>query len=95
MPKGYLIAKIVIHDKQGFEEFKKMSGPIIEEYGGKILARNPNPEIKEGKECDIAILIEFETIESARLFYESKKYTLARKVRERASKTDLILVEGI
>tara|TARA_X000000368_G_C22473443_1_gene468786 strand:- start:198 stop:485 length:288 start_codon:yes stop_codon:yes gene_type:complete len=95
MPKGYLIASIVVHDKEGFEEFKRMSGPVISEYGGKILVRNPNPEIREGKELDIAIVLEFESIESARQFYESEKYTLARKVREKASKTDLILVEGV
>ena len=95
MPKGYLIANIVVHDKEGFEEFKRMSGPVISEYGGKILVRNPNPEIREGKELDIAIVLEFESIERARQFYESEKYTLARKVREKASKTDLILVEGV
>ena len=94
MPKGYLIANISVHDNEGFEEFKKISGPVISEYGGKILVRNPNPEIREGKKFDISIVLEFENIESARQFYESKKYTLARKVREKASKTDLILVEG-
>ena len=94
MPKGYLIANITVHDNDGFEEFKKMSGPVISEYGGKVLVRNPNPEIREGKEFDISIVLEFESIESARQFYESEKYTLARKIRERASKTDLILVEG-
>ena len=94
MPKGYLIANISVHDNEGFEEFKKISGPVISEYGGKVLVRNPNPEIREGKEFDISIVLEFENIESARQFYESEKYTLARKVREKASKTDLILVEG-
>ena len=39
-----------------------MSGPVISEYGGKVLVRNPNPETREGKESGIAIVVEFESI---------------------------------
>ena len=42
MAKGYLVAHIRVHDKEGFEKFKEMSGPAISEYGGKVLVRNPN-----------------------------------------------------
>jgi uncharacterized protein (DUF1330 family) len=95
MAKGYLIGHILVHDKAGYEKFKEMSGPVISEYGGKVLVRNPNPETREGKESGIAIVIEFENIGGAQKFYESEKYTKARDVRERAAKTDLILVEGV
>ena len=95
MAKGYLVAHIRVHDKDGFENFKAMSGPVISEYGGTVLVRNPNPEIREGDESGIAIIIEFENIEGARKFYESDKYTEARAVRELAAESDLILVEGI
>ena len=44
---------------------------------------------------DLTIVIEFESIENARKFYESDKYTEARAVRESAADTDLILVEGM
>ena len=93
--KGYLVAHIRVHDKDGFEKFKVMSTPAITEYGGKVLVRNPNPEVREGDGSGVAVVIEFESIESARNFYESDKYTEARAVRELASETDLILVEGI
>jgi uncharacterized protein (DUF1330 family) len=95
MAKGYLVAHIRAHDKDGFEKFKAMSGPVISEYGGTVLVRNPNPKIREGDESGIAIIIEFENIEGARKFYESNKYTEARAVRELAAEIDLILVEGI
>ena len=95
MAKGYLVAHIRVHDKEGFEKFKTLSGPVISEYGGKVLVRNPNPEIREGDQSGIAIVIEFGSIDKARSFYESDGYTEARAVRELASKCDLILVEGI
>ena len=95
MAKGYLVAHIRVHDKEGFEKFKEMSGPVISEYGGKVLVRNPSPDVREGSDSGLAIVIEFESIEDARKFYESDKYTEARAVRELAADTELILVEGM
>ncbi len=95
MPKGYLIAHIRVHDKVRFEEFKALSGPVIREYGGRVLARNPNPECREGDPGGLTIVIEFDSLDQARAFYESDGYTTARKVRETAAETDLMLVEGL
>ena len=95
MNKGYLVAHLSVHDKEGFEKFKQMAGPTIAEYGGKVLVRNPTPEVREGSNSGTAVVIEFESIENARKFYESDKYTEARAVRASAADTDLILVDGI
>ena len=95
MAKGYLVAHIRVHDKEGCEKFKKMSGPVISEQGGKVLVRIPSPDVREGSDSGLSIVIEFESIEGARNFYESDKYTEARAVRELASDTELILVEGM
>ena len=94
MNKGYLVAHLRVHDEDGFEKFKQMAGPTIAEYGGKVLVREPNPDVREGKRSGIALVIEFESIETARKFYESEKYQAAKAVREMASDTHLILVEG-
>ena len=94
MKKGYLVAHLRVHDKEGFEKFKQMAGPTIAEYGGKVLVREPNPDLIEGNISGIDLVIEFESIENDRKFYESKKYQEAKAVRELAADTDLILVEG-
>ena len=72
-----------------------MAMPVIAEYGGKVLVRNPNPEVREGSDSGVAIVIEFESIENAQNFYESNEYTATKAVRELAADTDLILVEGM
>ena len=94
MNKGYLVAHLRVHDKDGFEKFRQMAGSTIAEYGGKVLVREPNPDIREGNNLGIALVIEFESIEIARKFYESEKYQAAKAVRELAADTDLILAEG-
>ena len=94
MNKGYLVALLRVHDEEGFEKFRQMAGPTIAEYGGKVLVREPNPDVREGNLSGIALIIEFDNIETARKFYESEKYQAAKAVRELASDTDLILVKG-
>ncbi len=95
MPKGYLIAHIRVRDKDAFEEFKQLSGAAIKAHNGKVLVRNPSPDHREGDAQGLAIVIEFESLEAARSFYESDAYSEARSVREKISNTDLILVEGL
>ena len=95
MPKGYLLARIRVHDKEAFEEFKTLSGAAIKAHNGKVLVRNPAPDTREGDPQGLAIVIEFESMDAARAFYESEAYTEARLVREKISDTDLILVEGL
>jgi uncharacterized protein (DUF1330 family) len=95
MPKGYLIAHIRVRDKDAFEEFKKLSGAAIQAHNGKVLVRNPEPDHREGGAEGLAIVIEFESLDAARAFYESDAYREARAVREKISDTDLILVEGL
>jgi len=89
-----IVSHLRVHDKEGMEKFKQMAGPTITEYGGKVLVREPNPDVREGKILGIALVIEFKSIETARKFYESEKYQAAKAVRELAAETDLILVEG-
>lgn len=94
MSKAYLVAHIRVHNKEAYEKFKAMSGPVIADHGGRELARNPSPDHREGDLRGITVLIEFQDMDAARGFYESDAYTAARAVRETAAETDLMLVEG-
>ena len=95
MPKAYLIAHIRVHDPEKFEEFKAMSGPAIQQCGGRVLVRNPAPDHRQGELRGLTIVIEFDDMDGARRFYESQEYTAARLVREEAAETDLMLVDGL
>ncbi len=95
MPKAYLIAHIRVHDKEVFEKFKAMAGPAIADHGGRVLARSPSPDHREGDLRGSTIVIEFEDMDAARGFYESEAYTAARAVRKTAAESDLMFVDGI
>jgi uncharacterized protein (DUF1330 family) len=95
MPKGYLVAHIRVHDIEKIQKFRELAMPAIAKYDGKVLVTNPAPEIREGGDSGIAVVIEFADLDAARRFYESEEYTAARAIREQAAETDLLLVEGL
>lgn len=95
MPKGYLVAHIRVHDPVKIQEFRVLAKPAIAKYGGRVLVTNPAPEVQEGNDSGIAVVIEFKNMDTARAFYNSDEYTAARAVRKSGAETDLILVEGM
>jgi len=52
-------------------------------------------QTSKGENLGLALVIEFDTIDIARKFYESEKYQEAKAVRELASNTHLVLVEDL
>ena len=94
MPKGYLVANIRVKDKEKFAAFSGMAAPVIKAHGGKVLARGPGAERHEGSVDGIVMMIEFESIDSARTFYLSNEYQAAKAVRDACAETDLMIIEG-
>jgi uncharacterized protein (DUF1330 family) len=94
MPKGYLVANIRVKDKEKFAAFSGMAAPVIKAHGGKVLARGPGAERHEGSVEGIVMMIEFESVDTARTFYLSDEYQAAKAVRDACSETDLMIIEG-
>ena len=94
MPKGYLVANIRVHDKEKFAAFSGMAGAVIKAHGGKVLARGPNAERHEGNLKGIVMMIEFDSLDTAKTFYMSDDYQAAKALRDECSDTDLMLIEG-
>ena len=94
MAKGYIVGDIHVRDKVGLEKFIEMVKPILKEYDAKVLVRTPNAEAREGKKTGIVVVLEFESMDKARKFYESEAYQAAKAERDKVSDTDLILAEG-
>lgn len=95
MPKAYLIAHIRAHNFEKMQEFGALARPAIAKYGGTVLVTNLSPTVKEGPESGIAVVVEFENLDAANLFYHSDDYTTAKAIRLLAAETDLIIAEGL
>lgn len=95
MPKGYIIASIRTGDMDTMRRFAEASAPVIAQYGGRVLVRDPKPDIREGGQTGISVVVEFDDVETARAFYQSEGYTAAKAIREAVAETDLRIVSGI
>ena len=94
MPKGYLVANIRVSDQEKFQIFSGMAGPVIQKFGGMVLARGPSADRHEGKLSGVVMMIEFESKAVAESFYFSAEYQAAKAVRDECSETDLMIIEG-
>jgi len=93
---AYVIADITVNDPERYEEYKKLAPPSIAAYGGKYLARGGKYEKLEGNwEPDRVVILEFESLETAKKFINSPEYSKARDLRHKTASSDMIVVEAL
>ena len=93
---AYVIAEIDITDPASYEEYRKQVPGIIAKYGGRYTVRGGRTEPLEGgwSPKRVAVL-EFPTMEQALKWYRSPEYAPLIKLRQKASRGKMILVEGL
>ena len=95
MKKGYIVANLKVEDADGYEAYRSRVREIIERHGGNILVRGGQVEVREGTlERGRVIVIEFESMDAARAFYDSADYQEIVPIRQRHADGLLFLVEG-
>ena len=63
--------------------------------GAKVLVVDRQPEVLEGEwPATQTVVLEFESVESARAWYTSDGYQAAAKLRQQAASTDAVIVAG-
>ena len=93
---AYVIFDIDVNDPQGYEEYKKQGAPTLKLYGGRPLARGGKAESLEGNwQPKRTVIVEFESMEQARKWWDSPEYTQAKKLRHKSAITNVVLVEGL
>jgi uncharacterized protein (DUF1330 family) len=93
---AYLISTIDITDPAGYEEYKKLVPPALAKYGGRFVVRGGSVEHKEGDWCPRRIVVvEFQSMDQARTFYDSPEYARAKEIRLRTSTGSVLFVEGV
>jgi len=93
---AYVIADVEVTDPAAYEAYRKQVPATIEKYGGKYLARGGATEVKEGSWMPARLVIlEFPSMDQAKRWYDSPEYAPALALRERASKSKLVFVEGL
>lgn len=95
MPKGYWIARVDVHDPEGYKDYVAASKIAFDKYGATILARGGAHEIAEPPGRSRNVVIEFESLQAAQACYHSPEYQAAAALRQRYAESELVLVEGV
>jgi uncharacterized protein (DUF1330 family) len=93
---AYMVARITVTDPEKYEGYKALSPGAIAAYGGKFLARGGEVAMLEGEPEDRrVVIVEFPSVEQAKVFYDSPEYLEARAAREGAAEGQFMVVEGL
>ncbi len=93
---AYVIVDVNITDPAGYEEYKKLAGPTVGQYGGRYVVRGGESEVLEGsRQPGRVVVLEFPTGEQAKAWWSSLEYAPAKKLRQAASTTEMLVVEGL
>ena len=92
---AYLIGEIDVTDPAGYEDYRKQVLAVVTKYGGRFIVRGGKVDSKEGGWTPKRIVVlEFPSMEQAQKFYHSAEYAPLIKLRQKASRGRIILVEG-
>ena len=94
--KYYAVAEISITDQSWVPEYVKNVTKLVEQHGGRYLARTSNIEKVEGerKPPQLVVIIEWPSKDAAVAFYESEEYRPYRQRRIDGAKNEFLLIAG-
>ena len=93
---AYVILDVNVTDPARYEDYKKVSGGAVAAHGGRFVVRGGQAETLEGgwKPARIVVL-EFDSMEQAKRWYDSDEYRGPKAIRQEASEGRMILVDGM
>jgi len=95
MPKAYVILTEAIHDQETMDRYGRESARALVEFGGKPLIVDSNPIVLEGEwHGNRTVVVEYESVEAAKAWYESAAYQETLPLRLAASQCNVVICTG-
>lgn len=92
---AYIIVEVEVTDPATYEDYKKLTPGSLAPFDGKFIVRGGAAELMEGDtEPQRIVVLEFPTMEKAKAWWSSDEYAPAKAIRQSASNTRMIAVEG-
>jgi uncharacterized protein (DUF1330 family) len=93
---AYVIVETDIHDPDQYERYKAAAPAAVAGAGGRYVARGGEHAVLEGDwNPKRLVVLEFESLEAAKRWYESESYQEAKKLRDGAASFKMVAVEGL
>jgi uncharacterized protein (DUF1330 family) len=83
-------------DDAALREYRRRNTDAVANHGGRFIARGGAVDVLEGPwPWERCVVMEFPDADAARAWYSSEGYAPLKAMRQAASNTQIILVEGI
>lgn len=93
---AFVIVEIEVHDQDLYKSYTQLTPDSIASYQGKFVARGGDTIVLEGDwQPKRLVLLEFPSVEIANSWWHSEDYSRARKIRQRAATTKMIIIDGV
>lgn len=93
---GYVIVDSEITDADAYSEFIERVPALAESYGGKYIVRGGAVEVLQGDwKPSRLVVLEFESAEKAANWENSPEFAELKAIRNGASNTNVIVVDGV
>ena len=93
---AYIIASVNVTDPEKYKGYQALTPAAVAKHGGKFVVRGGAMEVLEGDwSRPRVVLLQFDSVDAAKKFYNSPEYVEARKVREGAAEFSMVVVEGL
>lgn len=93
---AYLVAELEVTDPTVFEEYRKRVAATIAAHGGRYIVRGGALEALEGGwNPKRMVILEFPSLAQAKTWYASPEYQELLKLRQRSSKSKVVMIEGV
>jgi len=93
---AYIVVDVVVKDPVRYDDYRKRVMATLEPHGGKFLVRGGKVETLEGTwKPQRFVVLEFPDAAAARAWWSSEAYAEPKAIRQSASHTEMILVEGV
>lgn len=92
---AYFVAQISITDPEGYEVYLEGFDDVFSKFGGRVLAVDDNPTVLEGAwHYSRIVLIQFPDERELRRWYDSPDYQQLIRLRQKASRADILMIAG-
>jgi uncharacterized protein (DUF1330 family) len=95
MPKGYVILTVNINDQEAFQGYVEKATGTIMAQGGSAAVVDDAVEVIEGEwPWGRTVVLEFESVDKAREWYNSPEYQAVVGERHAAADANAVIVSG-
>ena len=92
----YVVAQGRIDNRELLDAYVAQALPTISAHGGRVVAFDETPEVVEGTvEYPRTVIVEFQTREAFRAWYDSPEYQAILPQRFEAAPGTLIVAQGL